>query len=275
MGAWRESAYVTALGFQYILWTDATIEQLVAQHYPQLLSVYRGYPSNIQRADVARYVILHHVGGIYADIDCFPAEAGQANFSRILADGVLAAHSLLLLHKPHSVPQHFMAAARGHLFYAHVLARLPAAARRWAPTPYQAVFITTGPFFHTEEFVAWACGQARAPGPGVWEGIRWLDESGQSCVDVPGQWTSGCFAWHAAGRTWHRWDGQLVNALADRFGDGDAGTFLYRFALTCAALLPLVGVCAFRRGPCRALLLGQCPAGWRRRIASPCPPLRG
>ena len=59
--------------WKYRLWTDADNRRLVASHYPDLLSMYDGYKSPIQRADMARYVVAHVHGGMYADLDteCF------------------------------------------------------------------------------------------------------------------------------------------------------------------------------------------------------------
>src|SRR5208282_5148066 len=57
-------------GWQYRLWTDAQIRQLVAQKQPGLLEIFDAYPNNISRADLGRYVILQCFGGVYADLDC-------------------------------------------------------------------------------------------------------------------------------------------------------------------------------------------------------------
>jgi mannosyltransferase OCH1-like enzyme len=55
--------------FTHRIWTDAHISELLEAHYPQLSRLYRGYPYQIQRADVGRYALLHHYGGLYADMD--------------------------------------------------------------------------------------------------------------------------------------------------------------------------------------------------------------
>ena len=70
---WRHSMQVANPDWTHRLWTDAENRALVAARYPWLLSAYDGYPSDIQRADVARYVVVHAYGGVYADLDieCF------------------------------------------------------------------------------------------------------------------------------------------------------------------------------------------------------------
>ena len=69
-------------GWEYRLWTDVDCRNLIESHYGWFLSQYDSYPKNIQRADAARYFILHHCGGIYADLDfeCLKP------FSKVLED---------------------------------------------------------------------------------------------------------------------------------------------------------------------------------------------
>lgn len=51
------------------IWTDTDISRLLRAHYPQLSRIYQNYRYPIQRADVGRYAILHHYGGVYTDMD--------------------------------------------------------------------------------------------------------------------------------------------------------------------------------------------------------------
>jgi mannosyltransferase OCH1-like enzyme len=55
--------------WEYRLWTFEDNRRFVAEHYPWFLSTYDGYPKPIQRADAARYFILHKCGGVYVDLD--------------------------------------------------------------------------------------------------------------------------------------------------------------------------------------------------------------
>lgn len=66
---WRHSLRAANPRWQYRLWSDDENRGLVAARYPWLLATYDGYPTPIQRADVARYLIVHTHGGIYADLD--------------------------------------------------------------------------------------------------------------------------------------------------------------------------------------------------------------
>ena len=70
---WARSLRDSNPGWSYRLWSDADNHALVASQYPSLLTMYDNYGSPIQRADVARYLIAHSHGGVYADLDteCF------------------------------------------------------------------------------------------------------------------------------------------------------------------------------------------------------------
>ena len=57
--------------FVYCLWNHSELEAFVADEYPWLLSTYLAYPYVIQRCDAARYLLLYHYGGTYADLDLF------------------------------------------------------------------------------------------------------------------------------------------------------------------------------------------------------------
>jgi len=59
--------------YQIILWTDKQIEELLLKNENfYLYSIYKSYIYGIQRADLARLLILYHQGGIYVDLDVFP-----------------------------------------------------------------------------------------------------------------------------------------------------------------------------------------------------------
>ena len=57
--------------FEYRLWTDDDIDQLIHDHYPQYWKMYSEFPVHIMRIDFVRFAIMHHCGGIYADMDYF------------------------------------------------------------------------------------------------------------------------------------------------------------------------------------------------------------
>ncbi|MBF0335490.1 MAG: glycosyltransferase [Alphaproteobacteria bacterium] len=57
-------------GWTYRLWTDAAIAAFVEATFPDFAAIFHGYQAPICRADLGRYLILAHFGGVYADLDC-------------------------------------------------------------------------------------------------------------------------------------------------------------------------------------------------------------
>jgi hypothetical protein len=57
--------------YQYILWTDDTLRNLIANDYPWLLPTYDGYPYDTQRWDASRYALLHKC------VACWPTACPQ------------------------------------------------------------------------------------------------------------------------------------------------------------------------------------------------------
>jgi mannosyltransferase OCH1-like enzyme len=61
--------------WQYVLWTDGMIRSLLQRSYPQYLLMYDGLKSGVDKLEMARCVVLHHKGGIYADFSLFVTTA--------------------------------------------------------------------------------------------------------------------------------------------------------------------------------------------------------
>ena len=117
-----------------MFWTDRTLLEFVGRHYPGFLETYCNYTAGIMRADAARYLLLHHFGGVYADIDC----ECVAPFAPIMAENRVvlchepAAH--LPMHIPYRGMTHLlfngtMASPPGHPFWPHLMSYLPGLAR--------------------------------------------------------------------------------------------------------------------------------------------------
>src|SRR5688572_47525 len=53
----------------YRLWTDEDLLRFVETRFPHFIATYTAYSYQIQRVDAARYLILFHEGGVYADLD--------------------------------------------------------------------------------------------------------------------------------------------------------------------------------------------------------------
>ena len=55
--------------WEYRLWNKEQMEDLVSKEFPDLLETYYSFPQDVQRWDAIRYMILYHIGGVYADLD--------------------------------------------------------------------------------------------------------------------------------------------------------------------------------------------------------------
>ena len=140
-------------GWEYRFWTDDDNRALVASEYPDLLGAYDSYPYAIQRADLARYCMLHRFGGIYADMDI---ECLQP------LDTLIAGQSCFLVREPDSqaaalgealvVSNAFLAAEPGHPFLTAILDALRSERRR--AVTHRDVLELTGPLLVTRVFDA-------------------------------------------------------------------------------------------------------------------------
>ena len=105
-------------GWAYRLWGDTEVEELVRGSYPQLGNLFRSYRSVVQRADVARYMILHRHGGVYSDLDVIPVRS---------VEPLLGHAAVVPQTDPWGVSNDLIMAGPGHPFLGEVLDRLPAA----------------------------------------------------------------------------------------------------------------------------------------------------
>jgi FkbM family methyltransferase len=143
--------------WQYKLWTDQDNEQLIEKHYSWFLEYYRGYPHNIQRADAARYFILYHFGGVYADLDmqCLtPLDPLLDQIGGIIvgqegqthSDGTQRIGNAIIFSSPH------------HPFWLHVFQGLLECYKKSDVRKISTVFTTTGPSFLHEVYLKYPQG---------------------------------------------------------------------------------------------------------------------
>lgn len=103
------------------LWTDDDLRDFVARCYPDFLGVYDGYHADIQRADAARYFLLHHYGGLYVDLDYLCLSNLEPLFDGY--DMVLTRINSDSLDTDH-ISNALMASNKGHVFWDFVFEEL-------------------------------------------------------------------------------------------------------------------------------------------------------
>lgn len=137
----RQSCIDLHPDYEYKLWTDASADAFVQDHYPTLARTYVRYPYVIQRADAIRYALLHHYGGIYIDLD------------------IVCLHPLDFLRSygfvmpktwPVGFSNDFLVGTPGHPFLQKMVDNLPSS-NWWLFSKYATVMFSTGPMFVTAQ----------------------------------------------------------------------------------------------------------------------------
>ena len=200
--AWQAGWRRLHPGWDYRLWTDAALDAFVRRHYPAYAGLYRSYPEAIMRADMARYLLLEHFGGVYADLD---AEC-LASFEPLVAED-----RVVLGREPDShartqrvqargfdwiVGNAVMASPQGHPFWAHL--------RRMLLLQHDSrgVLDATGPFLLTQAVLDWA-----RP-----ETLSLLSPAAFNPVDRDGRTSAG-----APSLARHHWSGTWIRRDPDRW----------------------------------------------------------
>lgn len=124
------------------LWTDADVEDLLAREYLWLLPQYRSYTNDIQRADLARLLILHYEGGVYVDLDSYPWDTTFDDYP-----GMLTYDAVLTLTSNRLVSNHFIMARKHSSFLGFCLHHSHRTMLHLWWLHYLDVFYSTGPLF--------------------------------------------------------------------------------------------------------------------------------
>lgn len=146
---WRGSYKKTkrihdSIGWSTYLWTDQTIRAFIALNYPWFLGTFDAYPYAIQRVDAARYLILHHYGGVYLDLDI----TCLRSIEPILHSMAVSNKTCLIpMTWPVGFSNDIMIATRSHPFINELVESLVKNNGRWYGSEYLTILGTTGPLF--------------------------------------------------------------------------------------------------------------------------------
>ncbi|CAF4029543.1 unnamed protein product [Rotaria sordida] len=152
--------------------------------YSCLLNIYQSYAYAIQRTDLARLVVLHFEGGIYADLDVFPQEEAIEQLRS-------SVNSCLT--------NHFLVAEQNSNILDFILHRIPPASfYRRMFIPYLDVFSTRDVLL-TRHIREWFKSSLYQPNK------LWILSFNEASYYID----------HGTGRSWHLFDGYLLNKIQD------------------------------------------------------------
>ncbi len=132
----RESWIAHHPDYEYLFFTHEDRRNFVAQYRPGLLPIYDKLPGVVQQVDLFRYLAVHELGGIYADVDtvcCAPIDT----YVDMETDHLVGCMEMTLAHywegpetymnnwaTPYQILNWTFAAPKGHLALALLMQRI-------------------------------------------------------------------------------------------------------------------------------------------------------
>ncbi|TFK55991.1 hypothetical protein OE88DRAFT_1673087 [Heliocybe sulcata] len=187
--------------YEYVLWTDASSREFIAEHYPWFLDTFDNYEYPIQRADAIRYFVLYHFGGVYLDLDIGCTKR---------LDPLLAYPVILPKTIPVGVSNDLMFAEKEHPFMLQTINNLMSWNYDWVLN-YPTVMFSTGPMFLSAQYGLYTATHARTldqPGGDV----RILPKALYGKNAKPGE-APHTFFTHYYGSSWHAGDAGFIGFL--------------------------------------------------------------
>lgn len=194
----RTSCEALHTSWYHMLWTDDNATTFVADNYPAILPHYINYAQTIQRTNILRYLLLHHYGGVYLDLDV-KCRTPLDDFQH-LPWVTPAAH-------PAGINNAFILTKPQHPFLNELIAKIPSRDLTWG-LPYVENMLSTGCMFITNAWMSYM----RRNSEHEWEDKVFVlaDEYG----GLEGQMLRGKVVTpvfeHGGASSWHSWDAGLI-----------------------------------------------------------------
>ena len=115
---WQKTWIENHPTWTYMFWTDKDNRDLVADKFPWFLDIYDNLPSDIERADCARYFYMMQYGGCYFDLDFESIKPLEPLLEHVQ---VALAYMTQDTEHPLSIPNAFAASVPGHNFWLYVI----------------------------------------------------------------------------------------------------------------------------------------------------------
>ncbi|KZT12518.1 glycosyltransferase family 32 protein [Laetiporus sulphureus 93-53] len=193
--------------YEYMLWTDASSREFIAENYPWFLETFDGYKYPIQRADAIRYFILYHYGGIYLDLDigCLRPLDPLLTYPVILAKTI-----------PVGVSNDLIFSEAGHPFMEQMIHGIKKFDHNWVLN-YPTVMFSTGPMFVSAQYGLYTSTHPPTLAQPGGE-VRVLPKSLYGKNAKPGEAPHSFFS-HYYGSSWHADDAAFIGFLG-KWGKG-------------------------------------------------------
>ncbi|CAL1700843.1 unnamed protein product [Somion occarium] len=187
--------------YEYMLWTDASAREFIAEHYSWFLDTFDGYTYPIQRADAIRYFVLYHYGGVYLDLDvgCLRRLDSLLTYPVVLPKTI-----------PVGVSNDLMFAEKGHPFMAQTIHNLVTFDHSWILN-YPTVMFSTGPMFLSAQYGLYTSSHPPTPEQPGGE-VRILPKALYGKNAKPDEAPHSFFA-HYYGSSWHADDAAFIGFL--------------------------------------------------------------
>ena len=188
--------------FKHILWNNSMVLDMLHKYYPSHVENYQSYSYGVQRADAARYFILHKFGGIYIDMDIgcraplrdvFKFVEDQNAHVALPENGWSGLTNDLLISTPH------------HPFFARTISSLASYNLNYG-LPYVTVMRSTGPGFMTNIYNQYI------------EQVSWTGAPTDVIIlSADLSHHNGKFFFHTQGSSWHAADGRIIRYCYSNF----------------------------------------------------------
>ena len=198
-GAAIESCRETHAGWNYTIWTDETSSTFMRNNYPTIFPHYANYKQTIQRANILRYALLDHFGGVYIDMDVTCRHSLEP--LRTIPWLSPAAH-------PAGVNNAFILSRPGHPFLKTLLAAVPKRDLSWG-LPYIENMLSTGCMYFSNMWMSHArsIDQSKEPNDKLY--ILASEDGDINSHMLRGVVTTPLFK-HGGASSWHGWDAAAI-----------------------------------------------------------------
>ena len=145
--------------WDYVLWDEKAMNELVEEKFPQYRKQYEHLPFDIQRWDVIRYLILFTYGGLYADLDYQCLKPFDAILDKqMCCMGLEPASHAQMINKHFCIGNALMASVSAHPFFKELIMAVLKEDLVYdrQQNPIQWIISTTGPVILTDIWFKYA-----------------------------------------------------------------------------------------------------------------------